>query len=483
MKKLIFVLIFFVIVILLFRGCDNKEEKVVFEKIESTLPELKEYFFDRGSVLDEEDVRTISFEPIQVRPGLMLERAISINKTEGLEWNLSFESSDFVGEYTHIESIPKSFAEDVDQIKFSLEPDVIIDADPSVAWIMNVTAGFKFNIVMNVGLDKMIGKDFDLISVAENFDDIRIFVGLERCRLAKSDYGRLLCMIDLIGKYPDKFTLEHCKGLADFSQGDQEGSISEMQACRAFLSNDINECENYEVYGEDEYYSDHCRKHAFLTAYASCLNENEEIHKDYCIKEKAVWSGYAEGCSKISNILPYQYCIAEVNQDDDACAKLLNYGDMFSESDRIGCCKLLKDDAYQSRCIEYVSDEKKIEVSNNPCTESDDEDYLNYCYKIEAKKTCDVNYCLLIEKQRDQDECVLEMNCGLDNCLVIDGNYRLMCIWQQAKTPEECALFEGEEYDGKIFGNNQVYNQETCNTREKMNTNDLEKWRERLRNP
>ncbi len=470
------------VIILFTRDWGGESAENAYHKDLSDLPELQEFDFNAGQVSGEGGERTLSFDPIEVMPGLSLERIVHVNEAEGVEWTLSFESTDFAGEYTHIENIPKSFAEDVSQIEFSLEPDKIIDADPSVAWVMNVAAGFKMNIAMNVGLDYFTGKGIDLITIAENFDDIRIFVGLEKCRLVEGDYGRLLCMIDLIGKNPKKFTLEHCKGLADFKQVDHEEGIGEMQACRAFLKNDITECENYNIYDQDEYSSYHCRRHAFLTAYASCLGK-DEMQKDYCIAEQAVWSGYAEGCTKASNILPYQRCLAEVNQDDDACVKLMNYEDMFSEDDYVSCCNLLKEDAYRSRCVEYVSDEKesaKPTGLDDACTESDDEYYLSMCYKNEAKKTCDVNYCLMIERQRDKDECVLAMDCGVDNCLAIEGNYRLMCIWQEAKTPEECALFEGEEYDAMSF-KQQVYNEETCNTRKKMNADDLENWRNSLK--
>lgn len=466
------------------RGWGDEGAEDLYYKNLDNLPEMQDFKFDADQVLGEGGERTLSFEVLEVMPGLSLERTIHVSETDGLEWNLVFESSDFEGEYTHIENIPKSFAQDVSQIEFSVEPDIVIDADPSVAWITSISAGLKTSLKMKIGLEYFLGgKEGAIMSVIENFDDVRIFVGLEKCRLVKGDYGRLLCMIDLIAKNPEKFTLEHCKGLADFKQVDHEEGIAEMQACRAFLKNDINECQNYEIYNEDEYSSIHCKKHAFLTAYASCLNK-EEMQKDYCIVEKAVWAGYAEGCSKASNILPYQRCLAQVNQDDDACVKLMNYEDMFSEKDRVECCNLLEDEAYRSRCVEYVSDEeepaKSIEL-DDPCPESEDRNYNDFCYKTKAKSECRVDYCLLIERQRDQDECVLAMDCGVDDCLAIDGNYRIMCIWKKAKTPEECALIGDEEYDA-LHMLNQVYNQETCNTRERMNTDKLEKWREALNN-
>jgi len=358
MKKIIYIFLLIVVIILLARTWGNEGAEDEYHRNLDNLPKMQTFVFDAGKVSGDEIMKTLSFDPIEVMPGLMLERTIKISESDGLEWNLAFDSSNFDGEYTHIENIPKSFAGDVSQIAFSIEPDEIIDADPSVAWIMKIKAGFKMNIIMNVALDRFMGKELDLMTVIENFDDIRIFVGLEKCRLAEGDYGRLLCMIDLIGKNPEKFTLEHCKGLADFKQVDHEEGIAEMQACRAFLKNDITECQNYEVYDEDEYSSVHCEKHAFLTAYASCLGK-DEIQKDYCIVEKAVWAGYADGCKKANNILPYQRCLAQVNQDDDACVKLMNYENMFSEKDYIDCCNLLEDEAYRSRCVEYVSDEKE----------------------------------------------------------------------------------------------------------------------------
>lgn len=452
----------------------NNSENYNTRKIPNDLIQLQSFDFDNGIITNSENEQIISFAPIETQPGLTIARNIHLYETKEIEWNIEIKSADFEGQYVHIENIPKSFASDVKDIEFSIKPDIIIDADPSVAWINNISKGITINIKMKLK-SSIKRKEATLISLVENFDEIRLIVGLEKCRFAKGNFGRMLCMIDLIGKYPEKFTEKQCMGMSDFDNG-----MAETQACKAYLSKDITKCQDIDAvpyppneliiynngikHSKEDLIND-CEHYAYLTGYASCLGKND-LEKDYCIAKQSVWAKFPKGCERISNILPYQRCLAQINQDDDACVKLMNYGNMFSENDYIDCCNLLNDDAYKSRCIEYVSDEKISKTEEENCEEmyGIDEYYLNLCYTKKAKKECEINYCYEIDKNKEVEKCILGMHCGVDNCLSIKSDDRYICIWNEAKTPEECALIGNIEY--RPMYSSRYYSQETCNTRD-----------------
>ena len=357
-KKLFYVLLSVVVIILLVRtwGGESPEDEYYSNLV--NLPEMQVFDFDAGKVLGDEGMKTISFEPVEVMPGLILERTIAVSESDGLEWNLVFESNAFDGEYIHIENIPKSFASDVSQIEFSIEPDEIIDPDPSVAWIINLETGFKMNIVLNVGIDDFVGKEVDLITVAENFDDIRILVGLEKCRLVENNDERMLCMIDLIGKNPEKFTPEHCKGISD-----SKFRSRERRACEAFLNKDVGECQKIdedkltdeETIVDKEY----CKNFAFLAGYASCLGEVTQMQKDNCTARQAVWADFVAGCERISNVLPYQKCMAQITQEDEYCNILID--EKNGNGEHKACCQVIEEESQRDRCLEYVLEEKELE--------------------------------------------------------------------------------------------------------------------------
>nr|QNO55504.1 hypothetical protein BHOFGHMF_00021 [Methanosarcinales archaeon ANME-1 ERB7] len=93
-------------------------------------------------------------------------RTIEFNKTDSELFEgkivLKFENKgDKPIEYSHIEEIPKSFAESVDDLVFSIPPDEIIDPDTKVRW--NMWSGMKgipvyyslyFSIVERIDLEE-----------------------------------------------------------------------------------------------------------------------------------------------------------------------------------------------------------------------------------------------------------------------------------------------------------------------------------------
>nr|CBH38324.1 hypothetical secreted protein [uncultured archaeon] len=113
------------------------------EHPESIIGKLETFDFDNDS---SEDRIVYTFEPEEVAEDLFLVRTIEFNKTDSELFEgkivLKFENKgDKPIEYSHIEEIPKSFAESVDDLVFSIPPDEIIDPDPKVRW--NMWSGAK----------------------------------------------------------------------------------------------------------------------------------------------------------------------------------------------------------------------------------------------------------------------------------------------------------------------------------------------------
>nr|QNO55699.1 hypothetical protein EEOEGNLI_00036 [Methanosarcinales archaeon ANME-1 ERB7] len=127
------------------------------EHPESIIGKLQTFDFDNDG---SEDRIVYTFEPEEVAEDLFLVRTIEFNKTDSELFEgkivLKFENKgDKPIEYSHIEEIPKSFAESVDDLVFSIPPDEIIDPDPKVMW-----KGLR------VGLGSMLA-----IFIADDYDD------------------------------------------------------------------------------------------------------------------------------------------------------------------------------------------------------------------------------------------------------------------------------------------------------------------------
>jgi len=112
------------------------QEPWLYEHPESIIGKLETFDFDNDG---SEDRIVYTFEPEEVAEDLFLVRSMEFNKTDSELFEgkivLRFENKgDTPIEYTHIEEIPKSFAESVDDLEFSVPPDEIIDPDPEVMW-------------------------------------------------------------------------------------------------------------------------------------------------------------------------------------------------------------------------------------------------------------------------------------------------------------------------------------------------------------
>jgi hypothetical protein len=116
---------------------------------EPSLDELPEFIFGNLETFDfdndgSEDRIVYTFEPEEVAEDLFLDKSIEVEKAPSgsgysKELILRFENTgDGTVEYQHIEYIPKSFAESVNDLEFSRPPDRIIEEDPVLEWVISL---------------------------------------------------------------------------------------------------------------------------------------------------------------------------------------------------------------------------------------------------------------------------------------------------------------------------------------------------------
>jgi antitoxin component YwqK of YwqJK toxin-antitoxin module len=114
---------------------------------EPSVDELPEFIFGNIETFDfdndgSEDKYVYSFDREEVAEDLFLDKSMELDKTDsGFSGKiiLRFENTgDKAIEYSHIEVIPKSFAESVDELEFSRPPDRVIEEDPTVKWVITL---------------------------------------------------------------------------------------------------------------------------------------------------------------------------------------------------------------------------------------------------------------------------------------------------------------------------------------------------------
>jgi hypothetical protein len=226
---------------------------------EPRLDELPEFIFGNLETFDfdndgSEDRIVYTFEPEEVAEDLFLVRSLEFNKTDSELFEgkivLRFENKgDKTIEYTHIEEIPKSFAESVDDLVFSVPPDEIIDPDPIVMWkdvrvgtamIMGrVTVKNKLNFfeagacyyaiiagyVAYCNKLSGIARDKCLLLLAEEFKSVEI---TEICHEIENEDCKNLCLgrVTRDKKYCEKIKNEDLRKLCLGEEEEEEEEVT-----------------------------------------------------------------------------------------------------------------------------------------------------------------------------------------------------------------------------------------------------------------
>ena len=140
MFKKIFLLMLAVLLVIPLAGCRKKEEAIdisalIDDQTAFNFGELETFDTDYDGYIDS---LVYTLERQELAEDLFLDRTIQYTESEDVftgELVLEFENTgDESTTYSHIEIIPKSFAESVEDLEFSVPPDEIIYPDAVVRW-------------------------------------------------------------------------------------------------------------------------------------------------------------------------------------------------------------------------------------------------------------------------------------------------------------------------------------------------------------
>jgi hypothetical protein len=376
--------LFIIIIFVFLAGCSQQETQDSLQEIPE--PEL----MGRSEISDKDrdginDTITYTYDQEEIAENLYLDKSITLTEKGNMfdgEIVLKFSGE---GEGSHVEVIPKSFASSVDELTFSVEPDIIIENDPIVEWIIDkskekikeikisikgkaieegtddaIGAGvvsffseagkalegeeYSFgNVISNAkkaGAKK--GKKAALEKLWDHMDDILFLSDLQLCK-NKPANEQAACVLTLTAKHPDWFEEKDCMGM--FTEDNQRG------ICNAIIKNSPEGCKDYAAFGDDEI----CRSYA-ATIIMSVRCQNKDVISQYkCIYDLALKYRWGPLCVHIKDPVVYKFCSAEVGQDWKRCKGI---DQEYAED----CCNKIKSDKSRNECLkEFGLTKEEIE--------------------------------------------------------------------------------------------------------------------------
>lgn len=421
----------------MFAGCFEKEEPAPSQQLSELLSaefdfgELETFDFDNDGF---DDKYVYTFETEEVAEDLFLDRSLEIEKTDsGFDGKivLKFENKgDTPIEYTHIEEIPKSFAESVDDLVFSVPPDEIIDPDPEVSWEVKVLKRTIEKIKIEAALELVPTALFGTKEekeeaftgfVLDHLDDIVFINELNKCGQLKYKEGVVwpdykegeawnTCIGALILRFPDMFEESDCEQIDKDSlfspslrsRGDEailqfRGDVL-YAACKAITTDDWRACPD-NIKSPSFKAVDACKTLAFFAAFTGkCQYIKDSQEEDECIYDAAVRADCSDGCKLIADEISRNTCLAEITQDEKYCKAIKD------EEARKYCCDKIKDEELRKECLGEEEEEKKIDASII-CENRGTQDKIDYCYSFYAKELNNPELCEKIKNQVLKDHC------------------------------------------------------------------------------
>ncbi len=406
-----------------------------------------------------DDIYSYTFEKEDVAEGLSLERKVEYENTdEGLMGSLTLDFENTWGEddtksYTHRETIPKSFAGNVDDLKFSVEPDRIINPDPEVEWeitrIMAESLVSVFCIIIEAekaaaasAHDREVPDDriaaieianmFDLpyvpgyasdksrqdaltkaentgMSVAlgtvlENIDKLGAAYGFHKCARMDDKREQHICLMALIAKYPGRMPEYICDNFDAATRTFAPFSFASNAACKSVISGDINDCiRSFNIVGHElskEQKERYCRMQVFNFYATRCDNIQDPQTKKDCLFLSAIESGSEDACkSKYVGLSERQrkICLAMNTQNISYCRE------MKDEEDWKNCCELMNPDLKEDCLKKEECDSEHLSLCDNEkdCGDAGGYWYNSQCNKEEEEKEDSKDE----KEEQKQDEC------------------------------------------------------------------------------
>jgi len=370
-----------------------------------------------------DDHFTYKSEKIEVQDGIFMTRNIEYQLTdEGYDGEVVLEF-DGEGEYEHIEYFPKSFAEHIDDIEFSIEPDEIINVDPAAKWIIKTIkgkvstitakaknegtakgAGAAFGTGLVEGIEQignlMDGKKYDFSKVGkaavksakkeggqaaadvilDNLGEFLLIGDLAMCAKKEPLYLEE-CVLRVIYKNPKQFSEKTCEEIFVSNQQEKPG----QNACKAILKKSLKICvDEKNILGQT--LSEVNMAKAMCIMYvmgASCKNPKE----DQCRYDMAKEYKSENMCNLIKKDKKMkQMCLAEISQDPEHCQSL---------EDKKDCCDKIKNADDKKTCM---GEEEDVE----PEEEQEDE-FSPGLKKLHKMNIVVVQFCTYTNQQAVRD--------------------------------------------------------------------------------
>ncbi len=207
-----------------------------------------------------------------------------------LTWGLTGDEtspSDFV----FVASIPKSFAETVDDIVFDPEPTRVIDPDPILEWEVDLSGLVQRRITASseAGFDAGESSALGMLAIFDilvKANAIRVNAELDACggRLTQSAEMLGQCYLNVVVANPGAFGDHDCDVMELLSGGRGDDYPGLSAACRTIV--DLNKGSSGSV----------------------CVKEADGEELEAC--REAMWSLLSGGCPT-GNTLEYQVCVYE----------------------------------------------------------------------------------------------------------------------------------------------------------------------------
>ena len=327
-----------------------------------------------------EDRFTYTFEKEEVDEDLFLQKTVEYEKTEAGfmgELTLEFENTgDETKTYSHIEIIPKSFAESVDDLEFSIPPDEIISPDPTVRWEVAVIKDTVVKLVAKVKkAAEEVGKKKGMEAAEPSGEEAKKLATESFAEIGKAikgeeaDWGKALLGLGRAG----------VTGLEALKKGKEVGVEAGMEAAIDAIFGSLDDF-------------------AFIAAVNRCGQQKDSKIKDKCVlqliarfgdkfKESILWDDTTKLCFELITNEEYYLipCVVLAGDDISLCDKFED------ENDRTRC----KWEVITAKCcvscdeptLEECAINKIVELGDESlCERFQDKDVREFCLMMLGKE-------------------------------------------------------------------------------------------------
>jgi hypothetical protein len=361
--------------------------------LKSGLDFSKDYSY--GSIETNDDSIILSCKPEGVASGVSLEKRIAYYKKDSGSYSgetlLRFKSSG-AKDFHYVGTFSKDFASDVKFLKFSIQPDEIIQADPVVSWSKSVDG--SLDIIVSSAEEKNAA---EAKTVTE---DALVDGSLAACERL-SDEERIVCALEVARKYRDSSIIKkYAQALDRYkTEGALIGAIINKDSDK--YCNRLTDVEQIRI----------CRKYAFASFVKDCEDGPSDAKAD-CIR-KNLWlvnehQGIMESCEYITDIQLKAECMGTVDASycEGIADKGLSSKCMFHLARVKGdamLCKKVSDPELRDLCNQRLS-EVKGDISI--CRDIKDEDIRDECVSTLAATKGDIKICDEIKSEEHKGACL-----------------------------------------------------------------------------